>query len=156
VYKNQKYNYVNAPGIRTLFPNGVFKKIEIKNEWTGSKNNRGAKVKDPFIRAIFMDFLKIVVQDCIERNVKFIAPVLGSFSIFISEKSKEAVRRDLNAKGIYENVDPIASEFRIYQFSVKNRNAKRLFWPVRISNNIYSQIVDRVNKGQKYLRRVKY
>jgi hypothetical protein len=156
VIPGQRYNYVGAPKLSTLFPKGISNKIPIKNEWHGYKNNRGVRVKDHFIRKVFMVFLRMVVVDCIENNVKFITPMKDWFAIHICAKSDKASISRIKRKETYKNVDPIATEFKIYEVSIDNPHCKRRFWPVRISHGMYKRIVERANQGVKYWQRETY
>ncbi len=152
MFDNQKRSYRTASKINNIVSEDFVKSLEIPNNVIQTKFNRGTRVKKQFAQKIFFRFLKIIIQECITNNVKFISPSRYWFAIYIKEVNNANKKRILKTKGIYNNVDLISSDFKIYEFVLRssyltgyNQNRR-----IRISYNKYKELVEEVNLGKRY------
>lgn len=147
------YCYKNAKKLKDFFGDEFLEKLDLKNEQlTNLAFNRGKRVHFEFVRAVFVTFMKQMIKDCMENNVKFIGPGKYWFYIFINKINNGNFNRIVSNKHIYKNVNLISSDFNIYEFNFysvylpKGKNYRR----VRIDNTNYQQIVEKVNEGKRY------
>lgn len=142
-FKNQQHDYTRAIKIKTLIPNHYLDKIGIK----GRKKDTYARA-----RSVFFDFMRLVIDDCIENNNKFFSPNKQYFVLYINEKSRkqhEVIFKKIDK--VYKGVDLIKSNGKIYQFVFYSRNLQgKKYLPVRIGHHKYLEMVDKVNKGKRY------
>lgn len=151
-YRNAKYDYSEASKIDHIIPDEFCDSLDIKSYSVKAKHKRGRRVKRRAVRNVFFDFLNVLIEELMEKNHRFVSPTREYFVLFIKEKSYESIRR-IYKNGIYQDVDPIQSEGKIYEFfihfHVDGRVVRR---PVRISYKKYKELIERVNKGQRYFR----
>lgn len=151
-FKNQVRSYRNSAKINQIIAEDFVRKLEIPNEVIATKFNRGIRVKKQFAQKIFFRFLKIIIEECLHKNVRFISPSRFWFSIFIKEMNQVNRQRILKNKEIYKEVDLISSDFKLYEFVLRSsylrgyKNNRR----IRIAYQKYRELIQLVNKGQRY------
>lgn len=104
------------------------------------------------MRKLFMDFIKLVVDDCIENNHKFLSPNQKYFFIYIREKREPEYQFIMNKiTKCYTGVDLIKSDAKIYEFVLYSKYLHpKWFRQIRISHYKYMTLIDKVNKGRRY------
>lgn len=146
------YDYSNAATMTDLFDDEFLERLDLKtSQITGLKFRRGKRVKMMFIRNVFTVFLCMLIQECMEKNVKFLFQGKFWFYIYIKKINSGNFNRIIK-NGIYKTVDLIASDFNIYQFvlySVYLPEGDR-YRRIRICYDKYQELIQRVNKGQRY------
>lgn len=151
-FKNQTRDYSDAAKINDIIPEEFVKKLIIPNDAIPNKFNRGIRVKKQFAQKIFFRFLKIIIDECIQKNVRFISPSRYWFTIFIKEINSGNRKRILKNKEIYKEVDLIKSDFKIYEFVLRSSyligrlNNRR----IRIAYQKYKELIQMVNNGMRY------
>lgn len=152
MFPNQLRSYRTAAKINDVIDEPFVHTLDIPNSAIQAKFNRGIRVKKQFAQKIFFAFLKLLIDDCIQNNAKFVSPTRFWFAIYIKEINRNNRKRILKTKGIYENVDLIKSDFKIYEFVLRssyltgyNRNRR-----IRIGYNKYKELVEAVNEGKRY------
>jgi hypothetical protein len=149
---NAKYDYSRASRIKDILPDEFCDSLDIKSYQIKAVHTRGRRVKRRLVRVVFYDFLKLLLDELMENNHRFISPSKEYFVFFIREKSKESVRR-IYGNGIYRAVDPVRSEGKIYEYFIEFHFGGRVIRrPVRISYKRYMELVKRVNNGQRYFK----
>lgn len=104
-------------------------------------------------RAVFYEFLKLVIDDCAATNCRFWSPGQKKFALYICEKN-ELETEIILRKGTYKYVDFLRSDGLIYQFFIYSRWLTQIrYRPVRIAYKRYQQIAEGVNDGKRYMRR---
>ena len=153
MFKNQKRSYKNAAKINDVISEDFVRKLDIPNEVIQTKFNRGIRVKKQFAQKIFFRFLKIIIEECINKNVRFVSPSRFWFSIYIKEMSQGNKNRILRNKKIYNNVDLIKSDFKIYEFVLRSGylQGSNKYRRIRISYAKYQELIEKVNNGSRYL-----
>ena len=148
-----------AIGTKDLFSLDWVKGSGITNEMVPTVKKRGWERKRILCNNVFNMFFQIVVDDIIDNDVVFMAPVKPSFTMFMKEKGDIEMRRILSNDGIYGSVDFIKSNGRVYSIRLnlpyvgKRRNRE-----VRINHSDYQRIVKKANSGYVYcgVKDVKY
>jgi hypothetical protein len=140
-----------AIGTKDLFSIDWVKKSGITNEMVPTVKKRGWERKRILCNNVFNMFFQIVINDIIDNDVVFIAPVSPSFSMFMKEKGDIEMKRILNNPGIYGSVDFIKSSGKVYsvRLDLPYAGIKRQR-EVRINHSNYQRIVKRVNEGYFY------
>lgn len=150
-YKSQHYDYSMASKIGNIIPDAWLKKQKIDT----SKMKYGGKKMHAFrrCRSLFFEFLRLVIDDCIQTNCRFWSPGQKKWALYICEKTALEIDIILK-KGIYEFVDVIKSEGLIYQFFIYSRWIGQIRnRPVRIGYSKYRELAERVNRGKRYVLR---
>lgn len=152
-FKNQRYDYYEAAKIADLVPDHWITKQDIDASTWGLRGNKREISKR--CRAVFIDFLGLVIKDCIENNVRFYSPGNRNFQLFINEKPAwETEKIYKKIKKVYRHVDLIGSDGKIYQFVLYSRFiGYKAYRPVRIGQKDYRRIVELVNAGKRYFER---
>lgn len=152
MFDNQKHCYKNAAKINDIIPADFVSTLDIPNDAIKTRFNRGARVKKQFAQKIFFRFLSLMIDNCMENNTRFISPSRYWFSICIKEINKGNRNRILKNRKIYQDVDLIASDFKIYEFVLRssylkgyNQNRR-----IRIGYAKYKDLVKKVNTGTRY------
>lgn len=151
-FNNQIRSYRDAAKINEIISEDFVRKLEIPNEVIATKFNRGIRVKKQFAQKIFFRFLKIIIEECMLKNVRFVSPSRFWFSIYIKEMNKNNRQRILKNKEIYKDVELINSDFKLYEFVLfssylKGFNNNRR---IRIAYQKYKELIRLVNKGKRY------
>ena len=145
-YKYQRYDYSRAIKIRSIVPDHFIDSLGMK----GKRIDIGKQC-----RALFFDFLRLVVDDCIENNNKFNSPNRKTFSIAIREKSEwecEHILNNIDKK--YKDVDVLRSSGKFYHFVFHSLYVGvKAHRPIRISFGRYKQLIKNVNQGKRYRAR---
>ena len=148
------YDYSKATKMSELFSDEFVKDLEIKRDQiTGLKYKRGKRVKHMFVRNVFTFFMQLVINDCIERNIKFLYSGRYWFYIYIKKINKGNFDRIVKNK-TYKSVDMISSDFNIYEFVFYSvyMDKENRYRRIRIIYEKYNQLIDQVNKGKRYFK----
>lgn len=147
------YCYEKAAKIKDLFPEAFCEGLFLKPAEMNVKATDGKLRKQRYIRRIFFDFLKIMIEDCIENNSKFTAPCYPTFRVFIKEKPDFEVRKILE-KNTYKMVNLVESDFKIYEFCFYSPYLKRKnrYRNIRVGYKHYNQLAEKVNQGKRYFK----
>lgn len=150
---NKRNNYDYFSKMDDLFSEEFVSQIGIyPSQMHDLQFNRGMKVKRRFAQRIFLEFLQMVVRECVEGNKKFISANKNYFCIYIRQMPEAMKKRILSNDQIYTNVDLLSSGFNMYNFVLyspflpKGSRMRSL----RISYGEYKDLVRRVNEGQRY------
>lgn len=161
-FKNSLYDYSNAATINDVLPLEFCQSLQIQASQVQAKYKNGKRVKRQYVQKIFYDFLKLIIDECMQKNVCFISPTVPYFAIYIKKKMDWETGRILKRGKTYNNVDLIESDCLIYEFVFFmnlrkgiGRNANPLnrlkrYRAIRIGHTKYMELIDRVNKGQRY------
>lgn len=150
-FKRAQYDYTGCAGIKNILPVAWFEKQHIDSSRMKYKGRKTHVYRR--LRAVFFDFIKLVVDDCIEHNSMFTSPGPKEFSIYITEKTDKEVLSILK-RGAYKDVDVINADGKIYQFYIRSTHIGPLMWRhVRIGYRRYWEMAKRVNEGKRYLQR---
>lgn len=103
--------------------------------------------------SIFIDSVKIIIDDIIENNVQFKLPVLGTTQSYINvkrtfgEKFKKAFKN-----GKWRDVDFLVSNFSGYQleFEMQGKNKITRTKPIYLSSEDKDRLTTNVNNGKQY------
>lgn len=140
---NSKYDYSNAITLVDLLPDEDCERWEV----CGRKMHRGKKA-----RAIFGDFLAIMLDDIIENGNVYYAPIVEELRIYIQHQKRANVERILrNSSKIYKDVDLIKSDGKFYEFVLYSRSIPGKYRSIRINYKKYKQIIKKVNEGMRYV-----
>lgn len=152
---NRNYNYDNAAKINDIIPFDFCDGLNIKCSQIDNNFNRGKRVKRRFVQRIFFDFLKLVIDDCINRNAKFISPSRYWWALYIKEKRKKSLEQIVKNGKTYNDVDFIRSDGKIYEFVFYSPYLikRRRYRAVRIGWKKYKELVQKVNDGMRYFVR---
>ncbi len=102
-------------------------------------------------RAVFIDFLGLLMDDLIENNNRFTSPNRYWFQIYVCEKSKKETFMKLRRNGVYNDVDIIKSDAKLYHFRLfSNYIGPKRYRAVRIGYQRYKKMVKKVNGGMRY------
>lgn len=149
-WRTSVYDYTDAKKIKDVIPIRFTRKLELSKEMKAFYQKTGKR--DRYIRGVFFDFLKIMIEDLIENNHVFVTPNMVSYKIFIKEKhptEQAIIRGNLGRK--YKCIDPIASDGKSYEMILRSRDIPRLkYRKIRIGNSHYQQIIEKVNQGKRY------
>ena len=147
------YCYERASKIKDLFPEEFCDSLFLKPDEMNVKVSHGKVRKHRYIRRIFFDFLKLMIEDCIENNSKFTAPCYPTFQVFIKEKPDFEVKKILRRKA-YKMVDLVESDFKIYEFTFFSpyMHKGNQYRSIRISYTHYKQLAQKVNEGKRYFK----
>lgn len=148
---NRVYDYSDAATIRDVIPDTLVKRVPIQKKSVPSYTGHKGKV----VRAIFLDFLQLLMDELIRTNAVFQSPNLETFQVFIREKSYAEQRRLRASTKIYQDVDLIASMGKIYEFVLMSRFLPgSKYRKIRISYNRYKDLIKAVNGGMFYYSNV--
>ena len=152
--RNKTYDYSNARKIKDVFPDMFIESLGIDTRKLMHLPERGKRFRNTYIRAVFFDFLRIMIHDCIENNSVFVSPNLESFKILIREKPmKEQKRLMKRTSRTYTRVNLIKSHGKFYEFVLKSRHFEgKKHRKIRIGHHKYMQLLDRVNSGKRYFK----
>jgi len=106
--------------------------------------------KRALAKKISLDFLSLLLDDLIATGNIFLLPVQQGAQIKIVAKTRKAVRSIIRRKA-YSAVDFMESDFKVYEFVLDYKiqgDLRRRY--LRVNQDRYAQMVDRVNKGQRY------
>lgn len=149
----------NAIRTKDFFSLEWVKYSGITNEMIPTVKKRGWERKQILCRNVFNMFFQIVIDDIIDNDVVFYAPVSPHFKIYIKEKNGLEMRRIFNNPKIYTDTDLIKTNGRIYSVRftlpyVRERRNRE----IRINYVDYKRIVKKANEGFVYsaVREVKY
>ena len=152
-FRCQQYDYSNSKKIHSIIPKSLVASTPVKKSQIDPKAYQHSK--DRMFRNIFYDFLKMVIDDCIENNDKFVSPNMQSFSVYIREKATAEKHRLLKTSAeVYRNVDIIKSDGKFYEFVLVSRWLRgSKYRKIRIGHSKYKEIVKKVNEGKRYFER---
>lgn len=120
----------------------------ITNEMVPTVKKRGWERKRILCNNVFNTFFQIVINDVIENDVVFYAPVKPHFKVYMKAKNETEMRRILNNSGIYGDVDLIKTDGRVYSVRFTLPYAKeRRNREIRINYKDYKRIVKKANEG---------
>lgn len=120
----------------------------ITNEMVPTVKKRGWERKQILCRNVFHTFFQIVINDVIDNDVCFYAPVRPHFKVYIKVKNETEMKRIYNNPGIYGDVDFIKTNGKIYSVRftlpyVRERRNRE----IRINYKDYKRIVKKANEG---------
>jgi hypothetical protein len=148
-FKNARRDLSNATLIRGILPDQFLNELQF-NRAAIAKGKEEQRKK---MRVYFIEFLKLVIDDCITRNIRFYSPTLKRVEIFLTEKPPQEVVNKIK-KGLYNDVDLIQSDGKVYHLHFFSHFVgPRPFRRCRISYKKYKEVVARVNKGMRYYER---
>jgi hypothetical protein len=148
----KQYNYSKAILMKDFFSDDFLKSLNItSNQMTHVKFNRGKRVKHMLIRNVFSVFLLILINDCIKNNTKFLYQGRYWFNIYIKKINSSNFNRIIK-NGIYNTVNLIDSDFKIYEFVFYSvyLPQKDRFRKLRINYETYQELIKKVNNGKRY------
>jgi hypothetical protein len=136
---------------KDLFSIDWVKSVGITNEMVPTVKKRGWERKQILCKNVFNTFFQIMIDDVIDNDVVFIAPVTPSFKVYMKHMNETQMQRIFNNPGIYGDVDFIKTNGRVYSlrltlpYAKANRNKE-----IRINYKDYKRIVKRANDGYIY------
>jgi hypothetical protein len=149
------YNYDKDDKLTSFYDTEFLEKLDLKAEQMENLVfKRGKRVKLSFTRSVFVAFMKLVVDDCIKNDVKFVAPGKAWFYIYISKTPDANVERIIRTN-IYKDVDMFASGFSVYEFtfySVYLPQGNR-YRSIRIGYKKYKDVIAKANTGFRYAKK---
>jgi hypothetical protein len=137
-----RYDYSHAVVMKELITDEHAKHfdINIKPSYRGKK-----------ARAIFADFMCLVIDDLIENGGTFMSPNKVPIWIFIKEQNKISQKRILsNISKIYTEVDLMKSNGKFYEFVLRQSSIPGRFRSIRIGHSKYKKLIKAVNNGARY------
>lgn len=143
---NNVYDYSNAIKLRHIISDNFCNTI--KKDFKTKKHD-----KKKVIRGIFLEFIKLMIEDLIEHNYRFRSPNKEGFSIRIQEKHECGVNQIIASGKTYLDVDLIASDAKIYEFAFFSIHLKYWNRKIRIGHSTYKKLVQKVNQGRRYFER---
>jgi len=148
---NKVYDYSDAAVLKDVIPDALVRKVPIVKKKVPSYTGHKGKV----VRAVFLDFLQILMDELIKTNAVFQSPNLETFQVFIREKSYAEQRRLRASTKIYQDVDLIASMGKIYEFVLMSGSLPdSKYRKIRISYSRYKDLVKAANGGMFYYSNV--
>lgn len=147
------YDYSKAAALKDFFDDEFMERLSLRDyQLSNIAFRRGKFVHKKFVRTVFSIFMKAVLQDCIDNDVKFLAPGRYWFYIYIKTKTENELRR-IALTNVYKKVNLIQSDFNIYQFCFYSiyLPQKDRYRDIRISYDKYHEMVDKVNEGKRYV-----
>jgi len=152
IFKNKTYNYKFAKKIRDVIPDEFVESLGIDTSTLNRKYCRRRSKRNAYVRNVFFDFLRLMIDDCIENNHKFISPNKEYFSVYIRLK-KEGERKRILSRidKVYVDMDILASDGKIYEFILYSKSLHpQWFRNIRIGHHKYKELMQQVNKGRRY------
>lgn len=148
-FKNARRDLSSATKLRGILPDPFLDELECDRGQIG----KGRREQRKKMRAAFVEFLKLVIDDCIHRNVRFYSPTRYRIEVFITEKSDKEVFTKFK-QGLYADVDLIKSDAKVYQlYFFSHFIGPRPFRRCRIGYTKYKEVVAMVNNGMRYYER---
>lgn len=142
--RNTKY----AIRTKDLFSIEWVKRTGITNEMVPTVKKRGWERKRILCKNVFNKFFQIVIDDVIDNDVCFYAPVRPHFKVYMKPKSELEMRRIYNNSGIYGDVDFIKTNGKVYSVRFTLPYVGRLrHREIRISYDNYKRVVKKANDG---------
>lgn len=143
-------DYSKAKKIKDIIPDSFYDNLDADLKKSYKCSNYNKRVR---LRAVYFDFLKLMIDDCIEHNTKFISPHQIGFSVCIRKQHKLKTKSILKRiDKVYTDVDLIASEGNIYEMVLVAVHLPRKKWNVRIGYHDYKRIMKHVNEGKRYFK----
>ena len=115
----------------------------------GSNSNRG------LFKKIFKYFLKLVIEHVIDTGDVFRFPVRNRVMQLMVERIPDDVLKKLKARGFYEELNLIASNFKMYHLVL--RTERRYFITrkiIRLPYKYKMRLINHINNGKVYSDRV--
>lgn len=95
--------------------------------------------------------MKLMIDDCIKNNHKFISPNKDYFSIYIRLKNEGERKRILRRSDrVYLDMDILASDGKIYEFVIYSKLLSPRLRQIRIGHHKYKELTQEVNNGRRY------
>jgi len=141
----------NAAKTKELFAIEWIKNSGITNEMVPTVKKRGWERKQILCSTVLTTFFQIVIDDCIDNDVVFYAPIRNFFKLYVKRKNETEMRRIFKNPGIYGDVDMIKTNGSVY--SVRLTVPYIRPYPekeVRITRTDYARIIDKANSGYVY------
>lgn len=148
-FKNARRDLSEATKLRGILPDPFLDELEFKRAAIG----KGRREQRKKMRALFVEFLKLVIDDCIQRNVRFYSPTRNRVEVYITEKTDKEIFTKFK-RGLYGDVDLIKSDAKVYQlYFFSHFIGPRPFRKCRMGYTKYKEVMAKVNKGMRYYER---
>ena len=149
--KMGRYSYKHAATINDLLPEEAdYSYLKLS---TGKCICRRYKTRSKWnlAKQIYHVFFSLLVREIIEHGHIYKLPVQQGAFMGMVEKPQAEVKIK-RRQGRYKGVDLEDSDFKIYEMCIGYyRYAKFKKRYVRLPIHLYSEVIDRVNRGQRYL-----
>lgn len=106
--------------------------------------------KKEVINRVFVDSLKLVLEDVINNDVTFELPSVGRKADIHMIKIKDADFIKARKNGKFSDVDYLQSMFTGYQPGLFIHGVNTRTIPIYLDNNLKQQLLEKVNSGHTY------
>jgi hypothetical protein len=144
-------DYKNSTRTKDFFNTDWVKNLGITNEMVPTVKKRGWERKLILCNNVFNTFFQILIDDIIDNDVVFYAPVRPQFTVYMKVMGNAQMNRIYNNPGIYGDVNLIKTNGRVYCIGFTLPYVKmRRHQEIRISYKDYKRIVKRANDEYIY------
>lgn len=152
--KHKTYDHSDARKIGDILNDQFIESLGIDTRTLNKLPNRNRRFRNVYVRCVFFDFLKLMIDDCIKNNHVFISPNKDYFTIQIREKPRQEQKRLLKRTSrTYTRVNIIKSNGKFYEFVLKSRHLPgKKHRKIRVGHHKYMEIIDNVNNGKRYFK----
>lgn len=149
-WSQYRFDYQNTKKTRDLLPDEFLDNME---SCVHARIGVGKRQQRERMRACFVDFMKLVIDDCMQNETVFLGPNMPRVRILICEKNIEYVIKRLKG-GAYTDTNIIKSDGKFYEFRFHCSALNPRPWnPVMIGYKKYKELVQLVNSGKRYLEK---
>jgi hypothetical protein len=147
------YCYKNAVHLVDIFSDEFVQGLGIQqDQLTNLKFTRGLRVRKTIARNTFSVFLNELVDECINKDIKFMNGGKFWYYLYLNAISEGNFNRIIKNGKIYTDVNLIESDFKIYEMLMfakwKSRGPDVV--KVRITYKKYKELVKKVNEGKRF------
>lgn len=151
-FKNKTYNYRFAKKIKDVVPDTFVESLKIDTSSLNKAYCRRRSKRNAYVRGVFFDFLRLLIDDCITNNHRFISPNREYFAVYIREKNKGEQERILGrVSKVYIDMDILGSDGKVYEFVLYSKFLHPNWYrQIRIGHHKYKELMVKVNNGKRY------
>ena len=149
-FRNARYDTSDFITLRQIITKEYMKEFELSTKVRKEFNKHQPSYEGAAnsARNMLCKFINVIVENAIENNYTFKLPDIEHCYIGIASKSSAQIQDILSPKcKVYQDVDLINTDFKIYQFFYRATNYIR---QCRINHHKYKRIVKSANEGRIY------